>query len=749
MSTWSERRRALRQHWDALRARLAPWASGTRARLQPYHGVALAAGGALLLMAVGGAIALTASLPNVREIRALTEAEHVTTMFDAQDQPLFEIEKRRQVDVPLDQMSSDLIHAVLAVEDIRFYGHAGFDIRRIVGAAMANLREGDRAQGASTITQQLARKVFLDDRKTWWRKARELVLAMRMERELSKDQILELYLNNVYFGHGYYGAEAASLGYFDKPAKELTLEEATLLAGLIQAPSAYAPRSHPERATARRKVVLARMVEAGYLNEEEANRVAAAPLDLYDGPPPDAFGQYFKNFVVRQLVQRFGEDRVFEEGLRVFTTFDPEIQRSAEKALADGLERIEKRRGYTHPRYGRADEEGDEEEDDAAEEGPPAPRDSTPYLQGAIVSMDPVTGHIRALVGGRDYRESPFDRATQAKRQPGSAFKPFVYVAALESGFTPATLLTDLDVTPAPGEGWMPEEAHESSYSTMTMQVALRTSSNRAAVRMLSQVGLAEAMKYVHRFGFESAPPVPSVVLGTADVSVLSMANAYAVFANGGRLPDPVAIRRVESHDGELLYEHQPRVTPVISEVGAFLMAQMLADTVNAGTGYRVRQEGFSVPAGGKTGTTDDFRDAWFVGFTPALVTAVWVGFDQPKQIVRNGFGGDLAAPTWARFMRAAVPRSQELLAKGDGKRAQWLPQPKGVTTARICRISGDLAAPGCEHVAATDGDGEVTERSTVTTAYFRRGTEPTEFCAIHPDRPAGFWRGFQRLFGR
>jgi membrane carboxypeptidase/penicillin-binding protein len=477
------------------------------------------------------------------------------------------------------------------------------------------------------------------------------------------------------------------------------------------------------------------MVEAGYLRQEDAERLSRQPIQLHDAPKSDGFARYYKNYVTRLLVQQFGEDRVFDDGLRVYTTLDREAQLEAERAITEGLAKIEQQKGFAHPRYLPSPQRE-------------ASTQSTPYLQAALVALEPATGHIRALVGGRDVDQSPFDRATQGKRQAGSAFKPFVYAAAIESGYTPATVLTDLDVTTDPSsKAWVPDEAHGSTTTSMTLQAALKTSSNRAAVRLLSQLGMGQAMTFVKRMGFDSIPAVPSMVLGTGEVSVLTMTTAYAAFANGGRVPSPVAIRRVESRSGDVLYQDRSIPQAAISEVTAFIMAQMLADVVNSGTGYRVRQEGFTWPAGGKTGTTDDFKDVWFAGFTPALAATVWLGFDQPQRIARNGFAGDLAAPIWGRFMKAAVqqrgagrlPKPSAVVKAGlstspKPREGPWIPQPGGVTTAKICRITGLLASPGCSHVAVPDRDGFLTEKSMVTSVFFRRGTEPMDYCALHED---------------
>jgi penicillin-binding protein 1A len=649
--------------------------------------------------------------PNPGAIRSLTYMPQTTTLYDAQDKPVFSIFKERRIEVPLQEISPNLIQAVLAIEDQRFYRHFGLDLWRIGGAAMANLRHRDAIQGASTITQQLARKSFLSDDKTIRRKLKEMYLALRLEQRFTKNEILELYLNKVYFGDGYYGVEAAARGYFGKAARDLTVEEAALLAGLIQAPSAYAPTEHLERAVARRAVVLGQMAEAGFIDAGTATSLAGAPVRLKSGFTEEQFGQYFKNQVTRQLVDRFGWEMVSQGGLRVYTTIDPKAQRAAEAALEEGLAGIERLGAFRSARRREArvlkvSTSGDSGAD---------------RLQGALVAMMPLTGEVRALVGGRDFGESQFDRAIQAKRQAGSAFKPFVYAAALDMGYTPATLLTGLDDPVLAAEGdWVPEDEHIGS-SSMTVRAALRSSSNRAAVQVLRSVGIPHTVNYLERLGLE-APPVPSLALGSGDVSLLSLTAAYAVFANGGYIRTPVLIRRVEDRDGDILFAHHSPPMRAVSEDSAFLMAQMLADVVNHGTGYRVRQAGFRLPAGGKTGTTNDYRDAWFMGFTPHLVAGVWVGFDQPRPIMHDGYAGVLAAPIWGRFMRDAAGHAGN----------DWIPQPHSIVTAQVCRVSGALATTACRHDIQINQYGEITERSQVVTEYFRRGTEPQSECPIH-----------------
>ncbi|HEX5069735.1 MAG TPA: PBP1A family penicillin-binding protein [Vicinamibacterales bacterium] len=661
--------------------------------------------GAVVLIA---ATDLIVGTPRASEIRTLARVPRATEVYDINGKMAFTIFAERRIEVPLSEVSPNLIHAVLAIEDQRFMDHAGFDPWRIAGAFVANIRHGETVQGGSTITQQLARKSFLSDDRTIRRKLKELLLAIRIERAFTKDQILEMYLNRVYFGDGYYGIEAASRGYFGKPAKALSVEESALLAGLIKAPSAYAPTDHLDRAVARRAVVLKQMVDAGYLDPAAEAGMEHAPVTLVDGFGHEHTGQYFKNQITRLLIDRFGWETVSKGGLRVYSTLDSRAQEAADTALSKGLDAIEKSAGYRHPRRG----------DPRTLHAGEAPD----YLQGALVSIDPSSGEVRAMTGGRDFDESQFNRAMQAERQPGSAFKPIVYAAALEAGYSPATLITGLD-TPmmVPAGPWLPED--HSTADSMTMRTGLRTSSNRAALQVLRAVGIPTAVSYAERLGLE-APPVPSLVLGSGDVTVLSMASAYGVFANGGWLRTPTFIRKVEDHQGRLLYQEKPESRRAISEETAFLMAQMLSDVISAGTGYRAREAGFKFPAAGKTGTTNDFHDAWFIGFTPDLVTSVWVGFDKPKTIAPGAYAASMAAPIWGRYMQAAA---------GD-RNGGWIDRPGGIVAVQICRLSGALPTDMCRRSFEVADDGSVSETSYVGTEYFRRGTEPTELCPIHGD---------------
>jgi 1A family penicillin-binding protein len=669
---------------------------------------------ALILFAAIGAAAwfyhdLVSDLPGEKEIHGLGDMAQATTIFDAHDAPVFTIFKEQRIEVPLDQVSPALVKAVVSIEDQRFFEHSGVDVIRIAAAALRNLRAGRRAEGGSTITQQLARQSFLTSDKTYRRKLKEAILAGRIERQFTKPQILEMYLNKVYFGDGFYGVEAAARGYFDKHASDVTVAEAALLAGLIQSPSSYAPTENLERAVARRDVVLGAMRSNDAITQADYDQARRAAVHLTNGiEMKESFGLYFKEQVRKELVERFGATRIAEGGLHVYTTIDPALQQAAEKIVEDGLASIEHRRGYAHPSRAKAA--------------------GLDYLQGALVALEPGTGAVRALVGGRDFNASRFDRATQAQRQSGSAFKPLVYAAALEAGYSPASLISNLNAGIDTPEGkWMPEDGH-SDADAMTMRSALKISSNRAAVQMLATVGIPAAVAYAQKVNVGTPPSVPSLALGTSDVTPLSLTSAYGAFADRGTLHAPVFIRRVEDVDGKLLYRDPGRAQRVLSESSAFLMSSMLADVIASGTAYKVRQMGFTLPAAGKTGTTNDYVDAWFVGYTPHLVTGVWVGFDQPKTIIANGYAADLAVPIWGAFMKTAT--------RGD--KPDWFARPANVIGVNVCRLSGQLPNAGCGRVVTVSDDGTPTTRSMIYTDYFVRGRQPTTLCPLHP-LPNGF----------
>jgi 1A family penicillin-binding protein len=668
-----------------------------------------------------GATALVAhqvfeGVPDRSTLSRVTQMARSSVFYDHQGRPAFTIFKEQRIEVPLDRMSPHLKDAILAIEDQRFYDHRGIDVIRVAGAALVNLREQRYAQGASTITQQLARMSFLTLEKTYTRKLQEIVLAALVETEYAKDQILELYLNKVYFGAGLYGAEAAALGYFGKHAADLTLAEGAMLAGLVKAPSSYAPTVNLERALKRRTIVLQAMRDMGAIDDAAFEKVRSAKVVFSDAlRKEEPYGRFFKEHVRRELVSRFGEARVYEGGLKVFTTVDLDMQRAADAEVQRVLKELDRRRAAR----ARAD---------------------SALLQGSLVAIDPRNGEVRALIGGRDFVQSNYNRAIQAKRQPGSAFKPFVYAAALEAGYTPATLIENLDEPIDTIQGaWVPEDGH-STASAMTMRSAIKTSSNRAAVRMIEDLGIKKAVAYAERIGVGTMPSVPSLALGSGEVTLESLTAAYSVFASGGVRRQPVYIKRVEDIDGQVLYLAPVDAEQVVTQQTAFLMTHMLADVVNHGTAWRARQLGFKLPAAGKTGTTNDYHDAWFVGYTPRLVTGVWIGFDQPQPIMTSGYAAEIAVPLWAGFMKKATASDPP----------EWYKAPKGVVGANVCRLSGKRPTEACygDYAEIDDDDDDEGYRSasSVYMEYFVSGTAPEGTCPLHyrsiNSRVAGWFGG-------
>jgi penicillin-binding protein 1A len=611
-----------------------------------------------------------------------------TIIYDSKDRVISSLYKEHRIPVMLEQMSDPLIKAVIAAEDRRFYEHNGVDLKRISAAWVANLRRGRIVQGASTITQQFVRAAVLGDHaRTYSRKLREAWLSHRLEEKYGKNAILQAYLNHVYFGEGYYGVEAASLGYFGKHASDLDAAEGATLASLINKPSGWGIRKDPTRIRERRDWVLKEMYQNGFLDAETfgssvatpvAMTLASSQLRAEMDPAASAIGPYFAQMVHEFLFQQFGVDRALTGGLRVYTTLDSDVQRFAEQSVAKRLAELDKKKRGSGP------------------------------LQAALVAIEPATGYVRALVGGRNFAESPFNRATDAKRQPGSAFKPFVFAAALEAGFSPGTTIDALDqyIPTAQGD-YLPGGEHEEA--AMTLRSALVHSSNRAAVHLLQLVGLGPTIDLANRFGLDSMPAVPSLALGTGEVSLMNLTSAYTAFANDGVLQPPVFITRIEDPEGRVIYRGESVGRRVLSESTAYLMASMLADVVDHGTGYTARQSGFGLPAGGKTGTTGDYADAWFVGFTPHLAAGVWVGFDRPQEIINRGFAAVVAVPAWAGFMKAAT----------TGAKPEWIQVPSGVEHIRRCKESGGLANEYCELAGDAVDD------------YVSIGREP-EICTLH-----------------
>jgi penicillin-binding protein 1A len=584
-----------------------------------------------------------------------------TLLYDANDDLVAAVFEEHRIAVPLEEISPHLVNAVLVTEDKRFYHHDGVDLRRIVTAAVANLRAGEIVQGASTLTQQLVRSISLDREKSYRRKLKEAMLARRLEERYTKHAILQAYLNRVYFGDGYYGIQAAALGYFGKSAATLDAGESALLAGLIKGPSLYSPTKAPELARQRRDLVLRLMRNYRMLSPQEYDAAINLPVAALlekaarqADPRQMRGGEYFRGAVTRELIRRFGSEAVYTGGLRVYTTLDQRLQTLAEESVSQRL---------------------------AA-----APRAGGEPLEGALVAIDPHTGHVKALVGGRDFTESSYNRVIDAKRQPGSAFKPFVFAMALESGYIPSTRIDGLDQPIQTPEGpWLPDGEHE--VASLRLRDALVTSSNRAAVHLLQDVGIRRTVDLVHRLGVNSKlPPVPSLALGTGELTLYELTSAYGVFANQGRWRAPTMIRRVIDRYGREIYRAPETTSQVVTDATAYMMSSMMADVIDRGTASTARAAGFRLAAAGKTGTSQAYTDAWFVGYTPRLVTGVWIGYDTPHTIMDRGFASVIAVPLWARFMAAGLA----------GERSEWFDMPASVRKVRLCRISGLLATDQC-----------------------------------------------------
>jgi penicillin-binding protein 1A len=622
--------------------------------------------------------------------------------------------------VSIDSLPPHVPRAFLAVEDRRFYSHHGLDLTRMGGALLSNVRAGGVTEGGSTISMQLARNLFPEwlpfQQRTMRRKIMEARVARQIERSFEKDKILELYLNHIYLGEGAYGIEAASRTYFGKPAAELTVVEAALLGGLPKAPSQLNPVASEERALERRNLVLREMADAGYITADEAAQAREQPIQLASGRMSEeggVQGSYFIERVRRELEEVVGS-RFYTAGLRIHTTLDRTAQQAAEEELSRQLTGIEAGRfgTYRHASYAGTESVG-------------AATGETPYLQGVVVVMDAATGEIRALVGGRDFEDSKFDRASQALRQPGSAFKPFVYLAALQRYGSPLHVVEDspLRLTLSGGRVWEPRNYTGTYDGPMTMRDALARSKNTATVRLAQDVGVRSAIDLAGRLGISNEiPDLPSTTLGSAEVRPMELVGAYAAFTNGGNRVEPRFIQRVVDRHGRTVWESSTRRDQVVDPASAFVLTSMLRDVVDRGTGTAVRAAGFRGPAAGKTGTTNGNTDVWFVGYTPELVAGVWIGLDRPAQIVPGASGGTLAAPVWARVM-SRIYQDRRMPP-------EWSP-PSGVTSAQVDRATGAVVDANCPAQGPT------------YTEYFVRSAPPATSC-----RPLQMYAASDTLWG-
>jgi penicillin-binding protein 1A len=692
-----------RQAWAA---RLESWRAELRATRGDRRRAAVLAG--LVAIGVGSCgtgaavaawtTACGSDCPTTDQIRDLAP-QQASVLYDADGGVLGMFYRERRQVVSIGTLPRHVSLAFVAIEDRRFFEHEGVDLVRLAAAVRDNLIGGWGGPGGSTITMQLARNLFPQQlpmqEKSLRRKLAEMRLARQMEKEFSKEKILELYLNHIYLGSGAYGIEAAARTYFGKPAARLSVTEAATLAALPKGPSHYDPRRNPEGALRRRNLVLEAMADYGIVRPEELAALERTPLTL--APPSGVeHAPYFVEQVRRELEDRFGE-LLYTGGLRVHTTLVPGLQQEAERALEAHLEEVE--RGdygwFDHPTYEEFTRKHEGDERNVAE---------TPYLQGVVVVMDPHTGAVLSMVGGRDFEQSQFNRATQALRQPGSAFKPFVYAAALEEGRAPLSHVLDapLSIRQADGSYWEPKNYEGDYEGSISLREALRRSRNLATIRLGQEVGIEGVRNLARRAGIRTKiPAYPSVFIGAAAVYPLDLVSAYATFANGGIRVEPRLVSRIEDRNGNLLWQPSADPQPTLEPALAWILTDMLREVVDRGTGYNVRnpQVGdipYDIPVAGKTGTTNGSTDVWFVGYTPDLLAGVWMGFDRPQTITSGATGGGFAVPVWARVVRKYYESHPTPEA--------WQ-RPADVVVRHISRWTGKAVTEDCPYIAGAHDD--------------------------------------------
>lgn len=673
---------------------------------------------------------LCATCPSIAQIRTF-EAEQTSKLYDRNGDLIVELGFERRTPVSIESLPEYVPQAVIAIEDKRFYRHGGFDPIGFTRAVFGVLT-GNYAGGGSTITQQLARNMFVEEvgfERAYARKLRELQVAFQLEDAYSKDQIIESYLNQIYMGRGY-GFQSAARAYFGKNATDLNVAEAALLAAILNRPGFYNPYTNPGPTLARRNTVLSLMARQGYLTTEEAESWKAYPLPERDYSTDSVHGiaPYFEEWVRQILDSRFG-DRVYTDGLRVYTTLDQNMQIAAREAMDWGWNRIEELPNFGHEPYAVWDSV------DAFDDG------QTPYLQGMFIALDPETGHVRAMIGGRDFEQSKFDRVRLARRQAGSSFKPFVYAAAIASGIPASHIVVDQPVVypQVSGEDWRPRNFSAEFKGPITIRQGLRESINMVAIKLgWEEVGIETVAQTARRMGISSTEieRFPSTTIGAAEVIPLELAEAYTAFATLGEKVRPFPILRVEDSNGNVLWEPRPERTRVLDPAVARIMVDMLEDAANRGTGTNTRDYRFpdnlpvTVPVAGKTGTTNDGTDTWFMGFTPNLAAGVWFGMDRPISMTDaapEATGGGYSAPVWGRFMASVYYGMERLVEEGETTELDWFSEPlldipdpwpmvDGLTRREIDPVTGLLASRWC------------TDEPSYFELYIP-GTEPTEVC--------------------
>ncbi len=664
--------------------------------------------GFLALALVGAGITAAFVVSALKDMPALgnlePKASETSILYDRDGNVWTELHATEyRIPAKLSELPDHFVKAILAAEDHRFYSHKGVDVRAILRAFARNLTDRNSLEGGSTISQQLAKMAFLEQSRTYKRKVQDAVVAFMLERQYTKDEILEMYLNLATFGRGAYGPAAAARAFFGKPVADLTVDESAMIAGMLRGPYLYDPETNPEGALVRRNTVLEQMCQYGCITRTECDEYRETPLNTVKSKPAVVdSGGYFLDYVLKQLLSRYPTESVYGGGLRVYTTFSPSAQEAAEKAIAGVLDPI-------------------------------FPYSGDDSMQAASIIMDVKTGHILAMVGGRQHESMlGWNRVVDAKRQPGSSFKPLaVYVPAIEQGMGPATIIDDSSVTwvdPVTKEAFSPQNYSGSFKGPVSMRVAVRESLNVVACKVQDMVGISNSLEYAERLGITSLVKKPtsdgmydytrSLALGglTYGVSPMDMAVAFGTIANRGIKSTPISILKVEDKNGSVLEEHRPQRTLVISEETAYVMTSMLQDavTVPGGTG---RAANIGIPAAGKTGTTSNWKDAWFCGYTPNTVGVVWMGFDQDKTMEPWRItGGSYPAQIWARMMREAL----------KGRPVEDFEKPSTVVTATICGKSGLLPGPDCP---ASDTRQEI----------FAKDRVPEATCTYHsPDHRVG-----------
>jgi len=734
---FSRRRRLPACAASPLPKKPAPRRNKTRPTWRWRRWLFLAALGGFAVFAV---ICLTyAFWASTFDLEAVKQMPQRSTVYDMDAKVYSRLQGENRIVVPLAKVSRHFVDALLVREDARFYSHKGVDPIGIVRAIVRNLGSGKAAQGASTLTQQLARNSYpegISSRKSIHRKLLEAFVAARIEQRFTKEEILEHYVNRIYFGAGVYGIESASLAYFGKSASALTLNEAAMIAGIIRSPSRFSPLTNLQGATRERDTVLRRMVEVGKINEADAADAKNDRLLVTKKRLLSAQENYVMDAVRRELDLLLSDEQRSDGGLKIYTTIDPALQRTAEKAIDAHLRKIEARPGYTHPKKADFSEQAREEEQ------------QPPYLQGALVVIDNKSGGIRALVGGRDFSESKYNRAilAPAARQVGSTFKPFVYAAAFSQGMLPGAAISDGQIRQGEireAANWTPDNSDGTYKGVLRAEEGLIQSRNTMTARVGERAGLDNIAKLAESAGVEEVPRRPSIYLGAFEMTVAELTSAYTVFPNQGVRRQSYVIERIDDAAGDILYRAAHVSRQALDPGVSWLVTTSLAKVMEKGTGASARTFGFKAPAAGKTGTTNDYHDAWFAGYTSSLTCGVWVGLDQPQTIMSKGYGSALALPIWAEVMAAASAQRYPAAA---------FRPPGALSRVLACSLSNEMATTGCERAGAAYSIDLPASRI------------PRELCGSHGggilaaerpreeqrrrSAPPGIFRSFRRFFG-